>query len=110
MGVQPHTVTFQPSSSNFSEADRAHLARLLSDPVLATATNIAIRDAQPNAHRLAQLDQSVQAAISNQLAGMTELVQRLTILATPIAQLTPKQDVTGEEWAHEEEDPSTPTQ
>ena len=101
------TTTLHPSAHDFADADRAALAQLLRDPLLATAVNTALREAQPDAHSLAKLTTENQAAIANQLAGMSELLRRLKTLSTEREALQPARNVAGGgEW---EDLPSSPT-
>lgn len=57
------------------------------DPLIVIAFDLVIREAQPRADILAKLTPDQQAAISNQLAGMTDFLRRLQILASPTTPL-----------------------
>ena len=95
------TTTLNPASSEYTEADREALAKILREPLLATAINTVVREAQPEARTLAKLSPEAQASIANQLAGMSELVRRLKKLTTPISQINPDNDISGiGEWTH----------
>ncbi len=80
-------MTVLPNSSFFQEAEREKLSQALRDPLLATAFDLVIREAQPRADILAKLSPDQQAAISNQLAGMSDFIRRLQILASPATPL-----------------------
>ena len=98
-------VTLQPNSSFLQEADREKLNQLLRDPLLVTAIDIAIREAQPSAGVLSKLSSEQQAAIANQLAGMTDLVRRLTYLSSPVVNSGPEKMPSNlGEWSHLEEE------
>lgn len=95
------TTTLNPGSSDYTEADREALTQVLRDPLLSTAINTAIREAQPEARSLVKLSPEEQAAIANQLSGMSELVLRLKKLSEPLPQINPDQDLSGlGEWNH----------
>jgi hypothetical protein len=95
------TTTLNPGSSEYTEADREALAQVLRDPLLSTAINTAIREAQPEARNITKLSPEEQAAVANQLAGMSELVMRLKKLSAPLPQINPDEDISGlGEWNH----------
>jgi len=98
-------VTLRPNSGFLQEADREKLNQLLRDPLLVSAIDIAIREAQPNSGYLSKLPPEQQAAVANQLAGMTELVRRLEYLSSPIVESGPEKMPSNlGEWSHLEEE------
>ena len=95
------TTTLNPGSPEYTEADREALTQVLRDPLLATAINTAIREAQPEARNIAKLPPEEQAAVAKQLAGMSELVLRLKNLSAPLTHINPEEDLSGlGEWNH----------
>lgn len=95
----------RPNSSFLQEADREKLNQLLRDPLLASAIDIAIREAQPNAVALSKIPPEQQAAVANQLAGMTDLVRRLEYLSSPVVDSGPDKSPSNlGEWSHLEEE------
>jgi hypothetical protein len=98
-------VTLRPNSTSLQEADREKLNQLLREPPLASAIDIVIREAQPNSGYISKLPPEQQAAVANQLAGMTELVRRLEFLSSPIVDSSPEKMPTNlGEWSHLEEE------
>lgn len=98
-------MTLRPTQSLFAEADRERLRKILRDPLVSLAIDVAIRQAQPDATSLAKLKPEQQASIANQLAGMTELVRRLDALAQPTQQLDQGDNPSDlGEWDHEDEE------
>jgi len=101
-------VSLRPHSSFLQEADREKLNQLLREPLLVTAVDIAIREAQPNASVLCKLSSEQQAAIANQLSGMSDLVRRLEYLSNPVVEAGPEKMPTNlGEWSHLEEEVNT---
>lgn len=97
--------TLQPNSSFLQEADREKLNQLLRDPLLVSAIDIAIREAQPDTFVMCKLPPEQQAAVANQLAGMNDLVRRLSTLSSPAVESGPENSPSNlGEWSHLEEE------
>lgn len=95
------TTTLNPGYSDYTESDREALTKVLRDPLLSAAINTAIREAQPEARSLVKLSPEEQAAIANQLSGMSDLVLRLKSLSAPLTHINPEEDLSGlGEWNH----------
>ena len=77
------------------------LSKILREPLLTIALDIVIRQAQPSGRDLTRMSPDAQASVANQLAGMSDLVRRLGILAEP-TNPTPHAGLPEEEgeWGH----------
>lgn len=90
-----------PSSSKFTDDDRAVLREVLRHPVLIEAVNIVIREAQPNPRLTAQREPAENTTIGSMLAGMSLFVTELEKLSLPVedVEFTPSFVDSGD-WDH----------
>lgn len=99
---------FNPTAACLDETQRAHLRKLLNDPVMAVAVDVVLHESIPDPRALIKAGPDGAAAAGNQLAGMKELIRRLQGLASPVTR--PADATTPElgEWGHLDSDPTQP--